>query len=109
MRRELSSLREVAIRHARARMEQEAPRQQMRRTWYVSACAMVVLNCAAMAVMATGPTGLLKLIGWTLMLAGACALAVCLHSFQQMDADDDLPPSSGTDDAAQPGVADSNP
>lgn len=107
IRRELSSLREVAIRHARSRMAQEAPRQQMRRTWYVSAWIMVALNVAAMGVMSVGPTGMLKLVGWTLMLAGACALAVCLHSFSQMDADDGLPHSPATDEAQQSQVPDS--
>lgn len=98
MRRELSSLRAVANLHARASMAEHSTRKRARQTWFMSAGLMVVLNFAAMGLLAGGPEGILRVIGWGLMLAAAVTLAVCLHSFREMVGGSDLDGYLGTDE-----------
>lgn len=84
IRKELSSLRAVANQHARAEAAVHATRRRTRQIWSQWAAVMVVLNFAAMGLLGASPNGILRIIGWGLMLGGAGALAVCLHLFRQM-------------------------
>jgi hypothetical protein len=89
MRLELSSLREVANRHARAAVAQHASRQQAQRQWIAAMAAMIVLCLLGTWMLNGGFAGVLRNAGWGLIAAGAGALVICVRAYWKLRAEGD--------------------
>jgi hypothetical protein len=89
MRLELSSLREVANRHARAAVAQHASRQQAQRQWIAAMAAMIVLCLLGTWMLNGGFAGALRNAGWGLIAAGAGALVICVRAYWKLRAEGD--------------------
>ncbi len=89
MRLELSSLREVANRHARAAVAQHASRQQAQRQWIAAMAAMIVLCLLGTWMLNGGFSGVLRNAGWGLIAAGAGALVICVRAYWKLRAEGD--------------------
>jgi hypothetical protein len=86
VREEISSLRDLANRHARGMLAIRATEERARLVWFISGACLIVMCFLGMWAVRYEASQLVRLFGWGILTTAAVSFAVCVNSFQKLSA-----------------------